>query len=94
MTELKTQISTLLSSATQLITSPKTEDLQDLLDSHPDFPHCERYVVDLVNKIKSAVKDFNLKISKAELVSIYQKHSGKENANELRTEEIMSRLTR
>lgn len=94
MTELQTQILTLLNQSTQTVTSAKTFDLADLLERHPDFPHCERYVVDLVNTVKSIITTAGYSISKSDLLNTYQKYSGVENANENRTDEIIRKIAR
>ena len=93
MNELQTQILTQLDNSTKMVTNAKTFQLADLLESHPDLPHCERYVVDLINDIKQTIKSANYSISKSELLNIYQKHRGIEGANSIRTKEIMRKLS-
>jgi hypothetical protein len=91
--QLQAQILSQLNNSTAMVTNAKTFQLADLLESHPDLPHCERYVVDLINSIKQTIKGANYSISKSELLNIYQKHRGIESANEMRTDEIMSKLS-
>ena len=93
MNELRTEILEQLNKTTEIVLLAKKNDLADLIESHPDFPHCERYVVDLVNIVKKMITGANRSISKSDLLSIYQKYSGIEDANTLRTDEILSRIS-
>jgi hypothetical protein len=93
MNELQTTIFTLLENATQTVKSAKPMDIPDLIEPHPDFPHCERFVVDLINKIKSSIERNGGRVSKAVLVNIYKKHNGNEEANESRTIEMLSAIS-
>lgn len=93
MTELQTTILSLLENATTTVRTADPADLQDLIEPHKDFPHCETFVVDLINNIKAATKDAGREVSKTKLLEIYTRYSGEENPNQARTEDIMAALS-
>ena len=83
---LKEKIAELLTEAQNTALDPNNSDL---LFPHPDYPHCETYVVHLVNKIKSAFEEVHLNASKSDLVSIFYRYNGNVNANDARLADIM-----
>ncbi len=93
MTELRNTILSLLETATQTVKNTDPMDLHDLIKPHKDYPHCETFVVELVNRIKSATKDAGRDIHKTTLLEIYNRYSGDESPNEARVTDIMSALT-
>lgn len=83
---LKNRINELLNQAQESALDPQNSDS---LFPHPDFPHCEIYVVDLVNNIKASFEEIHLNSSKSDLVNIFYRYSGNINANEARLADIM-----
>lgn len=83
---LKSHISNLLEKAQLKALDPKNFEM---LMPHPDYPHCETYVVELVDSIKSSFEEINLSVSKSDLVNIFYRYNGNVNANEARLEDIM-----
>ena len=90
MNQIKTKLLDIINETTTKVNSAKGTELYDLIDLHPDFPHCEVFLVDLVNTLKKELKHEKINITKNQIISIYKKHEGKENANELRVENILS----
>jgi hypothetical protein len=90
MKNIQEQLLTTINDTTTKITTLKGAELHNLIEPHPDFPHCERFLVQLVNTLKSALDDNNYKVTKNKIISIYKKHEGKENANELRVQDLLN----
>tara|TARA_Y100000590_G_C14821995_1_gene676714 strand:+ start:78 stop:359 length:282 start_codon:yes stop_codon:yes gene_type:complete len=85
-TLLKTHISSLLEEAQAKALDPNNFEM---LMPHPDYPHCEIYVVELVDSIKASFEEVHLNVSKSDLVNIFYRYNGNVNANEARLEDIM-----
>tara|TARA_B100000073_G_scaffold343498_1_gene348445 strand:- start:3345 stop:3626 length:282 start_codon:yes stop_codon:yes gene_type:complete len=85
-TILKTHIANLLEEAQKSAMNP---DNFESLMPHPDYPHCETYVVELVDSIKASFEEVHLNVSKSDLVNIFYRYNGNVNANEARLEDIM-----
>lgn len=92
MQELKNAIEKQLEEATKTVKNASGFELFELTESHPDFPHCERFVVELVNKMKKTIVSFGFDVQKTQLVRIYDKYKSLENANELRCRDIMNSI--
>jgi len=90
MKNIQIQLLTTINEATSNINSLKGNELYQLIEPHPDFPHCERFLVKLVNTLKYELDEHNFKITKNKIISIYKKHEGKENANELRVKDLLN----
>ena len=90
MNTIQTKLLNMINNTTNKVSSSKGFELYDLIEAHPDFPHCERFLVSLVNEINSELKKDDIKISKNKIISIYKKHEGKENANELRVNDLLN----
>lgn len=85
--ELETKVSNLLKNAHEIVLNPENIDM---LMPHPKHPHCESYVVELVDSIKEAFVKSNLNvISKSDILSIFYKYSGTINADQYRLNDIM-----
>lgn len=70
------------------------DDLFDLIDPHVDFPHCENFLVTLVNDLKELITGYGYKITKVELVNIYKEFSSKTDSNTLRANKIIESITK
>ncbi len=70
------------------------DDLFDLIDPHVDFPHCENFLVSLVNDLKELITGYGYKITKVELVNIYKEFSSKTDSNTLRANKIIESITK
>jgi LmbE family N-acetylglucosaminyl deacetylase len=84
--KLEKQVSTLLKNSNEMVLDPKNVDM---LMPHPDYPHCDTYVVELVDSIKDSFKKSNLNISKSDVLSIFYKYNGIINADKYRLQDIM-----
>lgn len=93
MKELETLILQKLKAATDSVVNAKGIDVLDLTEPHPEFPHCERYVVDLVDQLKRSIVSFGFDVSKSKLVKIYHDYSGCIGADESRCRDIMRTIS-
>jgi hypothetical protein len=89
MNELKTLLKLHVQDLLETAKQQALKNDPDLLDAHKDFPHCEVYVVDLVDKIKSSFAEVHTTVSKSDIVNIFYRYSGNINANEARLNDIM-----
>jgi hypothetical protein len=87
--EIKNEILDLLNKTTNKVLNATGDDLFDLIESHPKFPHCEKYVVDLISRLNYFIQAKGFSISKGALVAIYLKHKEATNANEKRVNDII-----
>jgi len=87
--ELKNELLELLHRTTNKVINATGDELFDLVESHPKFPHCEKYVVDLISRLNDFIQSKGFFISKGALVAIYLKHKEETNANEKRVNDII-----
>ncbi len=91
---LKLDILEKLVSTQKKLENATGDELFDLIDPHVDFPHCENFLVTLVNELKELITGYGYKITKVELVNIYKEFASKNNSNELRAAKIVESVTK
>lgn len=84
--QLEQQVSNILTNANKMVLDPKNIDM---LMPHPEHPHCDTYVVELVDSIKDSFKKAHRNISKSDILSIFYKYNGVVNADQYRLQDIM-----
>ena len=87
--ETKNDILDLLNKTTNKVINATGDELFDLVESHPKFPHCEKYVVELISVLNNLIQSKGFSISKGALVAIYLKHKEAKDANEKRANDII-----
>ena len=90
--EIKNEILDLFNNTTNKILNAQGDELFDLIESHPKFPHCEKYVVELISVLNNLIISRGFFISKGALVAIYLKHKEAVNANVKRASDIIVSL--
>ena len=84
--QLEKQVSSILTNAHEMVLDPKNIDM---LLPHPDYPHCDTYVVELVDSVKDSFKKAHKNISKFDILSIFYQYNGTINADQYRLQDIM-----
>ncbi len=91
---LKTDVLEKLNAMQKKLETATGDELFDMIEPHVDFPHCENFLVDLVNQLKELITGYGYKITKVELVNIYKEFSSKPDSNLLRATKIAESVTK
>lgn len=91
--ELKDILLDTMEEASLKVSSATGDDLFDLIEPHPKFQHCEKYVVQLVNDLVNIINSKGFSVSKGLIIHVYLKYKSETNANIKRVEEIMGNLS-
>lgn len=89
MDNIKSQLLSSINRATHKVVQARGEELFSMIDPHPQFPHCEKFLVELVNELKDKLSAAKINISKNQIISIYKRYEGEENANYLRVQRLL-----
>ena len=89
MENIKSQLLNIINRATYKVVQARGQELYSMIDPHPQFPHCEKFLVELVNELKVKLADAKINISKNQIISIYKRYEGEENANYLRVQRLL-----
>lgn len=94
MLTLKSDIEDKLNQVQKKLSESTGDDLFELISPHVDFPHCENFLVDLVNELKELITGYGYKVTKVDLVNIYKEFASKPDSNMLRATKIVENITK
>jgi membrane protease subunit (stomatin/prohibitin family) len=90
---IEEQLLSLMEEASQKVINSSGDELFSLIEPHPKFLYCEKYVVKLINDMEFLIKSNGLNVSKGFLTKVYLGLKEDKNANKKRLERIMREIS-